>query len=158
MRVTTPLLHGANSPLLGANTTRLKCVAPVCTQVQGHCSLLWSVIWVKCTIDCELKIATEWMKRGVHNCDYATVIQLWCDCNQKYMFIFLRGYTRLQPITAQEYVWAWSTSCGFIVYCYFRVFRLINKGNLLLAVIFLFNHVDFIRYGTCTTYEIDVSK
>jgi len=26
----------------------------------------------------------------------------------------------------------WSTSCGVIVYCYFYVFRLINKGNLLL--------------------------
>jgi len=55
----------------------------------------------------------------------------------------------LQPITMQESVWAWSTSCGFIVHCYFYVFRLINKGNLLFAdLFFLFNCVDFVRYGT----------
>ena len=35
-----------------------------------------------------------------------------------------------------------------IVYCYFHVFRLNNKGNLLFAVIFLFYYVDVIRYGT----------
>jgi len=45
----------------------------------------------------------------------------------------------LQPITMQESVWAWSTSRGVIVYCYFHVFRLINRDNLLYAVIFLFN-------------------
>jgi len=45
------------------------------------------------------------------------------------MFIFLRGCMRLQPITMPESVWAWSTSCGIIVYCYFYVFRLINKGS-----------------------------
>ena len=36
---------------------------------------------------------------------------------------------RLQPITMPESVWAWSTSCGIIVYCHFCVFRLINKGS-----------------------------
>jgi len=55
---------------------------------------------------------------------------------------------RLQPITIQESLRAWSTSCGVIVYCGFHVFRLITKGNLLFAVIFLFNSVDFIRYET----------
>jgi len=58
----------------------------------------------------------------------------------------------------QESIWALWTSCGVLVYCYFYVFRLINKGNLLFAVIFLFNYVDFIRHGTGITYEIDVSK
>jgi len=58
----------------------------------------------------------------------------------------------------QESVWAWSTSCGVIVYCYFYMFRLISKENLLFAVMFLFNHVDFIRYVTRITYEIDDSK
>ena len=62
------------------------------------------------------------------------------------MFTFLRGCTRLQPITAQDSVWAWSTNCGVTVYCYFYVFRLINKSNWLFAVIFLFNYVDFMRY------------
>jgi len=52
------------------------------------------------------------------------------------MFIFLRGCTRLQPITAQDSVWAWSTSCGVIVCGYFYVFRLINKGSLLFADLF----------------------
>jgi len=47
----------------------------------------------------------------------------------------------------QKSVWAWSTSCVVIVYCYFHVFRLINKGRLLSAVIFVFNYVDFVRYG-----------
>jgi len=37
--------------------------------------------------------------------------------------------------------------CGVIVYCYFYVFRLTIKGNLLSAVIFLFNYDDFIRHG-----------
>jgi len=46
----------------------------------------------------------------------------------------------------QESVWAWSTSCGVIVFCYFYVFRLIIRNNF--AVIFLFNYVDFVRYGT----------
>ena len=54
----------------------------------------------------------------------------------------------LQPITMQESVWAWSTGCDVIVYCYFHVFRFINKRNLLLAVILLVNFVDSIRYGT----------
>jgi len=45
-------------------------------------------------------------------------------------------------------MWAWSTGGGVIVYCYFHVFRLITKGNLLFVVIFLFNYVDFLRYGT----------
>ena len=62
------------------------------------------------------------------------------------MFIFLRGCTRLQPITTQESMWAWSTKCGVTVYCYFYVFRLINKSSWLYAVIFLFNSVDFMRY------------
>jgi len=57
----------------------------------------------------------------------------------------------------QESVWAWSTSCG-VIYCYFYVFRLIIKGNLLFALIFVSNHVDFTRYGTRITYEIDVCK
>ena len=48
----------------------------------------------------------------------------------------------------QESVWAWSTSRGVIVYSYFHVFWLINKGNLLFAVIFSFNYVDFVHYGT----------
>jgi len=51
-------------------------------------------------------------------------------------------------MTMQESVWAWSTSYGVIVYCYFHVFRVTNKGNLLFAVIFLFNYIGFIRYGT----------
>ena len=37
------------------------------------------------------------------------------------------------------------------------VFRLTNEGNLLFAVIFLFNYVDFIRYGTWISYK-NVSK
>jgi len=41
-----------------------------------------------------------------------------------------------------------STRCGVIVYCYFHVFWLNNKGSLLLAVIFLSKYVYFIRYGT----------
>jgi len=41
---------------------------------------------------------------------------------------------------------------------FFQAFRLIIKGNLLFAVIFLFNYVDFIRHGTGITYGIDVSK
>ena len=52
------------------------------------------------------------------------------------MFISRRGCTRLQPIAAQESAWAWSTSCGVIVYCYFYVFRLINKGSLLFSDLF----------------------
>ena len=92
-------------------------------------------------------------------------LRLWCYCDLTAMwlqpeictFIFLRRFTRLQPITMQESVWASSTSCGVIVYCY-HVFLLINKGNLLFAVILLFNYVDFIRYGTWITYEIDVRK
>jgi len=40
----------------------------------------------------------------------------------------------------------------------FYMFLLINKSNLLSAVIFLFNYVNFICYGTRITYEIDVSK
>jgi len=39
-------------------------------------------------------------------------------------------------ITMQESVWAWPTSCGVIVYCYFYVLGIINKDNLLFAVIF----------------------
>ena len=85
----------------------------------------------------------------------ATVTPLQPEMN---MFIFLRGCTRLQPNTMQESVWAWSTSCGVIVYCCFRVFRLINKGNLLSAVVVLFNYFDFIRYGTRIAYETDVTK
>jgi len=42
----------------------------------------------------------------------------------------------LQPITMQESAWAWSTSCGVIVYCYFHMFWLIKKNNLLFAVMF----------------------
>jgi len=57
----------------------------------------------------------------------------------------------------QESLWAWSTSCGVIVYYYFRVFRLTKNGNLFFAVIFLFNYVDFQRYETGITYEIDVN-
>jgi len=78
------------------------------------------------------------------------------------MFIYLPGCTMLQPITMQESVWAWSTSCGVIVYCrthyrassvycYFHVFRLINKGSLLFAGLLLFNYVNFIRYETWIT-------
>ena len=40
------------------------------------------------------------------------------------VFIFLRGCTRSQPITMQESMWAWSTGCDVIVYCYFHVFWL----------------------------------
>jgi len=36
-----------------------------------------------------------------------------------------------------------SVRTGVVVYCYFHVFRLINKCNLLFAAIFLFNYVDF---------------
>ena len=61
------------------------------------------------------------------------------------MFIFLQGCTRLQPITMHESVWAWSTRCGVTVYCYFYVFRLIDKGKLLFAVIFLFDYANFMR-------------
>ena len=69
------------------------------------------------------------------------------------MFIFLRGCTRLQPVTMQESVCAWSTSCGVIVYCYFYVFRLISKTIYCLLLYFLFNYANFIRYGTWMTYE-----
>jgi len=59
----------------------------------------------------------------------------------------------------QESIWAWSTSCGLIVYCYFHVFRLTNEGNDYYSqTYFLFNYVDFIRYGNSVTYLIDVSK
>ena len=59
----------------------------------------------------------------------------------------------------QESIWTWSTSCGLIVYCYFHVFRLTNKGNGYYSLTyFLFNYLDFIRYGNSVTYLIDVSK
>jgi len=45
------------------------------------------------------------------DCD-ATAMWLRPEMN---MFIFLRGCTRLQPITMQESIWAWSTSCGIII-------------------------------------------
>ena len=41
-------------------------------------------------------------------------------------------------MTMQESVWALSTSYGVIVYCYFHVVRVTNKGNLLFAVIFFY--------------------
>jgi len=55
------------------------------------------------------------------------------------MFIFLRGCTKLHEVAANHNagigVWAWSTSCGVIVYCYSQVLQPINKGNLLFAAI-----------------------
>jgi len=36
---------------------------------------------------------------------------------------------RLQPITTQESVCAWSTSCGVIVYCYFHAFHASFSAN-----------------------------
>jgi len=79
----------------------------------------------------------------VHNRDWDVTAT-----RKKHVHYSATLHTRLQPITTQESVWAWSTSCGVIVYCYFHVFQLNNKGNLLSAVVFLFNDVDFIRYGT----------
>ena len=43
----------------------------------------------------------------------------------------------------QESVWAWSTSCGVIVYCYFLRVSVINEGYFIFAVIFLFSYVKF---------------
>ena len=115
--------------------------------------------WLWCDCDCNNRATScNIVRFRVHNCDCgcdATAMWLRTEIN---MFIFMRGCTRLQPITAQESVWAWSTSGGVIAYCYFYAFRLINKGNLLFADLFLFSCVDFVRYGTWITYEIDVSK
>jgi len=80
----------------------------------------------------------------VHNCD--------CDCdatatrNKRVHFS-----VRLHDVTADHNAGigiSRSTRCDVIVYCYFHVFWLNNKGNLLLAVIFLSKYVYFIRYGT----------
>jgi len=62
------------------------------------------------------------------------------------MFIFQRGCTMLQPISMEESVWAWSTGCGVIVYCYFHVFRLTNKGNYSLFAVIFFNSDTSISY------------
>jgi len=70
--------------------------------------------WDKCAISCNF----------VFTIVTATVMQLRPEIN---MFISLQGCTRVHPITVQLSVWAWSTSCGIIVYCYFHVFRLLIK-------------------------------
>jgi len=60
----------------------------------------------------------------------ATVVQRRCDCNHIYFFfceVAANHNTGIGMVV--------STSCGVIVYSYFYVFRLTNKGNLLFAVI-----------------------
>ena len=82
------------------------------------------------------------MQRRASSCSQLW-LRLWRNCdvtatrNEHVHFS-----ARLQPVTMHESVsvWAWSTSCGVIVYCYFHVFQLINKDNLLIADIFLFNY------------------
>ena len=81
---------------------------------------------------------------------------LWCDCDQKWTCSFFSA--RLHEVAANHNARI-DMGCGVIVYCYFYVFRLTIKGNLLSAVIFLFNYDDFIRHGgTWITYDVDVSK
>ena len=70
-------------------------------------------------------------------------LRLWCNCDvtatrNEGVYFFIPGCTMLHEVAANHKagigmgVVVWLTSCGIIVYCYFYVFRLINKGNLLL--------------------------
>jgi len=93
-----------------------------------------------CDCDCDnfMHCKCNILRFRVHNnydCD--------CDATAAWLRPFsLRGGARLQPITMQESVWAWSTSCSVIVFCYFHVFRPINrpKHNLIFTDILLFNY------------------
>jgi len=153
-------LMSVNTRFLGFNCHRLLYWTLRLTQLIYKLTLKrCSQLWLWCDCDCDDRATScNIVRFRVHNCDWdcdATAMWLRPEIN---MFIFLRGCTRLQPIAMQESAWAWSTSCGVIVYCYFHVFRLINKDNLFFAVIFLFNYVHFIRCETWIMHAINVSK
>ena len=107
------------------------------------------------------------MRRHATSCDFVFTINVTATVNATAMwlqpeinvFIFPRRCTRLQPITMQESVWAWSTSCGFIVHCYFYVFRFINKGNYCLPSYFYLNmSISYIAELEWRTKSTSVNK
>jgi len=114
----TPRCHFLGAPMTATTTTVQRHAAScdfvftiiVNTKSKDACMLLH--------VDCITIIVT------------ATVVQRRCDCNHIYFFfceVAANHNTGIGMVV--------STSCGVIVYSYFHVFRLTNKGNLLFAVI-----------------------
>ena len=127
--------------LLGLEVlTSRQCAKVRCQSMSEATKALFTittVMWLRLRRPCNV------MQHRAMSCSHLWLRQ-WCSCdvtatrNKR-----VRFSARLQPITMQESVWAWSTSSGVIVHFHFHVFRLINKGNLFFSVIFLFNYVSF---------------
>jgi len=99
-----------------------------------------TVLWLRLRRPCNV------MQHRATSCSQLR-LRLWSNCDvtaarNKHVHFCLRSCTRLQPITMHESVWAWSTSCGVFVYCYFYAFLLISKGDLLFSVMSLFDYTS----------------